>query len=90
MKELFEPSQRRPVTSHCLYIFHVIVLPQILKGAATIEGRPGESLEALDFDSLKQSLEEKHETTFSDEDVMSAALYPKVGYYTRRIFCVVF
>ena len=67
-----------------------MVLPQILKGAATIEGRPGESLEALDFDSLKQSLEEKHETTFSDEDVMSAALYPKVGYYTRRIFCVVF
>ena len=56
------------------------MLPQILKGAATIEGRPGESLEALDFDSLKQSLEEKHESTFSDEDVMSAALYPKVGY----------
>ena len=75
---------------HVFIIIHRFVLLQILKGAATIEGRPGESLEALDFDSLKQSLEEKHETTFSDEDVMSAALYPKVSYYTRRIFCVVF
>jgi len=51
---------------------------QILKGAATIEGRPGESLEALDFDSFKEDLEGKHETKFSEEDVMSAALYPKV------------
>ena len=62
------------------------MLLQILKGAATIEGRPGESLEALGFDSLKQSLEEKHETTFSDEDVMSAALYPKVSHHTCMVY----
>jgi len=51
---------------------------QVLKGAETIDGRPGESLESLDFSSLKESLEEKHEAPMSEEDVMSAALYPQV------------
>lgn len=52
--------------------------PQILKGAAIIEGRPGESLPDLDFEALKSSLEEKYGAQMSDESVMSAALYPKV------------
>ncbi|KAF6022689.1 hypothetical protein EB796_018997 [Bugula neritina] len=47
----------------------------VLKGAKIIEGRPGASLPPLDFDALKASLEEKHNTVLSDEEVMSGALY---------------
>jgi len=51
---------------------------KVLKGAKIIEGRPGASLPPLDFDALKASLEEKHNTVLSDEEVMSGALYPEV------------
>lgn len=52
---------------------------KILKGRPTIEGRPGESLEPLDFDALKRKLQDDFgETAIRDEDVLSAALYPKV------------
>ncbi len=52
---------------------------QVLKGAPTIDGRPGESMEALDFSKLKEELIMKHsESEISDKDVISAALYPKV------------
>ena len=44
-----------------------------------IEGRPGESLEPLDFEQLKRELIEKHETDITEEDVMSAAMYPSVS-----------
>jgi len=43
-----------------------------------IDGRPGASLPAVDFDSLKADLVERHGDTIRDTDVMSAALYPKV------------
>lgn len=42
-----------------------------------VQGRPGASLEALDFDALKKELKESHPHV-TEKDVMSAALYPKV------------
>ncbi|XP_030387243.1 pyruvate carboxylase, mitochondrial isoform X2 [Scaptodrosophila lebanonensis] len=50
---------------------------RVLKDMPRIEGRPGEGLEPLDFDKLKQELKESH-PNISDRDVMSAALYPQV------------
>lgn len=51
---------------------------KILKGMPRIEGRPGESLPSLDFDSMKVELEDKHGVPVDELDVMSAAMYPKV------------
>ncbi|KAK7504778.1 hypothetical protein BaRGS_00003806, partial [Batillaria attramentaria] len=51
---------------------------KVLKGAKTVEGRPGATMEPLDFAALSESLKEKHNVSVSEEDVMSAALYPKV------------
>lgn len=42
-----------------------------------IEGRPGESLQPLDFKKLKAELQERHPQV-TDKDVMSSALYPQV------------
>uniref|UniRef100_H2YA21 Pyruvate carboxylase n=1 Tax=Ciona savignyi TaxID=51511 RepID=H2YA21_CIOSA len=56
----------------------------ILRGESPIEGRPGASMPPVDFDSLKQELVEEHGNSITEEDVMSAAMYPKVfgGYVT--------
>ncbi|HBQ19252.1 MAG TPA: pyruvate carboxylase, partial [Myxococcales bacterium] len=52
---------------------------QVLRGREPIDGRPGETLDALDFDALRADLESEHEgVSIRDVDVMSAALYPKV------------
>ncbi|GAB0095614.1 Pyruvate carboxylase [Sergentomyia squamirostris] len=50
---------------------------RVLKDMPRVEGRPGASLEALDFTHLKGDLKESH-AKVSDRDVMSAALYPQV------------
>ena len=50
----------------------------MIKNQPRIDGRPGESMPALDFDALQAELEEKHGTHIRDVDVVSAALYPKV------------
>ena len=51
----------------------------MLKGAKPYyEGRPGESMEPLDFGAIKDHLETTHNVQAKDELVMSAALYPKV------------
>ena len=55
----------------------VCLLP-ILKGAPTVEGRPGETMPPLDLDALKAELTERHGEHIDDKDVISAALYPKV------------
>jgi pyruvate carboxylase len=45
-----------------------------------IEGRPGQSLAPVDFVALKKDLEEVWgEGHVADNDVLSAALYPKVN-----------
>ena len=54
------------------------LLSQILKGAPTVEGRPGASLPALDFPKYKAELVETFGDHISDKDVVSSALYPKV------------
>ena len=50
---------------------------QILRGKKKVEGRPGASLEPVDFDKIKENLVEKHGRV-KDVDVISASLYPKV------------
>ena len=43
-------------------------------------GRPGAEMPPFDFEGLKVKLHEKFGARFiSDEDVVSAALYPKVS-----------
>ncbi|XP_072840101.2 pyruvate carboxylase, mitochondrial isoform X1 [Pogona vitticeps] len=50
---------------------------KVLKDLPRIEGRPGASLPPLDFEKLEKELCEKHEE-ITPEDVLSAAMYPKV------------
>lgn len=50
---------------------------KVLKDMPRIEGRPGESLEPFDFKKLKAELQETY-PLITDNDVMSAALYPQV------------
>ena len=49
----------------------------ILQNLPRMEGRPGESMEPLDFGKLKAELEAGGHQNISDYDVMSAAMYPK-------------
>ena len=52
-----------PTNAHLPYIVNLVENPllflQALKGRPTIDGRPGESLEPLDFDALKSKLQEE-------------------------------
>nr|XP_005988982.1 PREDICTED: pyruvate carboxylase, mitochondrial [Latimeria chalumnae] len=50
---------------------------KVLKDLPCIEGRPGASLPPLNFDELEKSVREKH-PRITPEDVISAAMYPKV------------
>ncbi|KAL8608300.1 hypothetical protein ACOMHN_042167 [Nucella lapillus] len=51
---------------------------KVLKGAESFKGRPGESMEPLDFSVVEHNLEEMHSIKVKEVDIMSAALYPKV------------
>ncbi|XP_075977101.1 pyruvate carboxylase isoform X2 [Anticarsia gemmatalis] len=51
---------------------------QVLKDMPRIEDRPGKQLPPLDFDKLKNDLVETY-PGLSDQDVMSAAMYPQVA-----------
>ena len=48
----------------------------ILQNLERIDGRPGESMEPMDFDQLKTDLSKSYER-ITDYDVMSTAMYPK-------------
>ncbi|CAG8476435.1 1526_t:CDS:10, partial [Acaulospora colombiana] len=50
----------------------------IIRDLPRIEGRPGVTLEPLDFTKLKSELVAKYGRSIRDVDVLSAALYPKV------------
>ncbi|HHW38744.1 MAG TPA: pyruvate carboxylase [Bacillales bacterium] len=50
----------------------------ILKGREPIRVRPGELLEPVDFNDLKETLSHKLEREASDFDCLAYALYPKV------------
>ncbi|XP_066537024.1 pyruvate carboxylase, mitochondrial [Hoplias malabaricus] len=51
---------------------------KVLKSLPRVEGRPGASLPDLDFNKLESDLKGAHGSEISAEDVMSAAMYPKV------------
>ncbi|XP_076057738.1 pyruvate carboxylase isoform X2 [Oratosquilla oratoria] len=51
---------------------------KILKGMPRIEGRPGESMAPLDFETMHEELLENHGPRVSKYDVLSSAMYPKV------------
>uniref|UniRef100_A0A669CS68 Pyruvate carboxylase n=1 Tax=Oreochromis niloticus TaxID=8128 RepID=A0A669CS68_ORENI len=51
---------------------------KVLKSLPRIEGRPGASLPPMDFKSLEEGLRAAHGDDITPEDVMSAAMYPKV------------
>uniref|UniRef100_A0A4W4GQM3 Pyruvate carboxylase n=1 Tax=Electrophorus electricus TaxID=8005 RepID=A0A4W4GQM3_ELEEL len=51
---------------------------KVLKSLPRMEGRPGASLPAMDFQKLEADLQATHGTNITPEDVMSAAMYPKV------------
>ena len=48
----------------------------VLKGEKAITCRPGELLEPVDFEAVRQSLPESHR---DDASVLSACLYPKLS-----------
>ncbi|UXR72280.1 pyruvate carboxylase [Staphylococcus sp. IVB6238] len=50
----------------------------ILKGQPALTDRPGEYLAPVDFDALKEELQEKQQREVTEQDVVSYALYPKV------------
>ena len=49
----------------------------ILQNLPRMEGRPGETMQPLDFDNLKSELVAGGHQNITDYDVMSAAMYPK-------------
>ncbi|XP_053225857.1 pyruvate carboxylase, mitochondrial [Podarcis raffonei] len=51
---------------------------KVLKDLPRVEGRPGASLPPMDFVKLEKELCEQHEEEITPEDVLSAAMYPKV------------
>ncbi|XP_041343579.1 pyruvate carboxylase, mitochondrial, partial [Pyrgilauda ruficollis] len=51
---------------------------RVLKELPRVEGRPGASLPPLDFEALSRELGARHGAPPSPEDLLSAALYPKV------------
>ncbi len=51
---------------------------RVLGEEPRIDGRPGASLQPLDFDALRQRLEETHGVKMREVDLVSAALYPQV------------
>lgn len=55
-----------------------------MKDLPRVDGRPGENMKPLDLEALKKNLQKKHGDTITDEDVMSAALYPKVKQATFK------
>lgn len=51
---------------------------KVLKSLPRIEGRPGASLPPMDFEALESGLRAAYGDEITPEDVMSAAMYPKV------------
>ena len=50
----------------------------ILKGQTSLENRPGEYLEPVDFEAVKQELASIQNTEVTEQDIISYVLYPKV------------
>lgn len=63
---------KRKIGSVSVFLF------QVLKNLPRIEGRPGAFLPPMDFKALEEQLRAAHSDDITTEDVMSAAMYPKV------------
>ena len=50
----------------------------ILKGQVPLTERPGEYLEPVDFEAIREALAEKQHDEVTEQDVISYVLYPKV------------
>lgn len=50
----------------------------VLKGVEPVSGRPGEMLEPEDLDGVSTYLEDKYGRTFTQSEILSYCLYPKV------------
>lgn len=50
----------------------------VLKGQTPITVRPGEPLEPVSFEGIKEEWKETHQMELSDQDAIAYALYPKV------------
>jgi len=50
----------------------------VLKGAPVLNGRPGATLEPIDWEALRASLEARHEITMTEVDLVSSVMYPRV------------
>lgn len=50
----------------------------ILKGRKPLEGRPGETMEPVNFQEIKEELFKKLDRQVTSHDILSYALYPKV------------
>lgn len=59
----------------------------MLKSLSRIEGRPGASLPPMDFKALEEGLRSSHGDEITPEDVMSAAMYPKVFQEFKDFTC---
>lgn len=57
---------------------HHLFVAQVLKSLPRVEGRPGATLPSMDFQALEKQLQEAYGDEITPEDVMSAAMYPKV------------
>lgn len=60
---------------------------QVLKSLPRIDGRPGASLPPMDFKALEEGLRAAHDDDITPEDVMSAAMYPKVFQEFKEFTC---
>lgn len=59
----------------------------MLKSLPRIEGRPGATLPPMDFKALEEGLRAAHGDDITPEDVMSAAMYPKVFQEFKDFTC---
>lgn len=59
----------------------------MLKSLPRIDGRPGASLPPMDFKALEEGLRDAHGDDITPEDVMSAAMYPKVFQEFKEFTC---
>lgn len=61
---------------------------KVLKGKKTVQGRPGASLEPADIEATARDLHVRHHgVNFTETDVMSYLMYPKVYIYINNHRC---
>jgi pyruvate carboxylase len=67
---------------------------RVIRNKPKIDGRPGASMEPLDFKKIKADLRSKFGKHITDVDVTSYVMYPKVcpvvlvTYTARALFCL--